>query len=296
MLDKVTNKNNFTTVQDFIDYASYFLEYIQKNKQATIVSQNENHYNFYQYNKEVDYRVTRPFNSKILYSIEEFEFAKNILLKDLTNLKLYREKSVIEDRSIINRSVYTIQQSIGFGLDALPASKSNTARKITGDLFERLILLLFIQVGINAKTGTVKVPIMDGNKKVIDMNYQHDLIVKSLKEDQPKLIGSVKTTSKDRLAKVFVDKFLYNKLTETIVPHIAIFLHDVQRKTSKKEGEYKIGQTFLTGSFKGYTLKLNPLDGVYYFDKRPIMEKDLFLKEHINTFDKLICDDIWNYL
>ncbi|MGM2837769.1 hypothetical protein [Bacillus pseudomycoides] len=296
MLSKVSNKNNFTSIQEYIDFASYFLEYIQENKQAVIVSQNEHHYNFYQYGKEVDYRVTRPFNSNILYSIEDFEINKNILLNDLSQLKRHKDKAAITDRTIINRSIYTIQQSIGFGLDALPAGKSNTARKLAGDLFERLILLLFIEVGINAKGGVVKVPVVKDGKKIVDMNYQHDLIVDRIGEKHPCLIGSVKTTSKDRLAKVFMDKFLYSRLTDTEVPHIAIFLHDVQRKSTKQEGKYGISQTFLTGSFKGYTIKLNPLDGVYYFDPRPIMQTDEFFKEHIQTFDHLICDDIWDYI
>ncbi len=296
MLDKVSNKNNFTSLQKYIDFASYFLEYIQKNKQAVIVSQNEHHYNFYQYGKEVDYRVTRPFNSKILYSFEEFEKNKKVLLNDLSQLKKHKDKAAITDRTVINRAVYTIQQSIGFGLDALPGGKSNNARKLAGDLFERLILLLLQEVGVNARGGVVKVPVIKDGKKIVDMNYQHDLIVERVGDEHPRLIGSVKTTSKDRLAKIFVDKFLYSRLTDTDVPHIAIFLHDVQRKEGKREGEYGISQTFLTGSFKGYTIKLNPLDGVYYFDPRPVMQTDEFFKKYIKTFDYLICDDIWDYI
>lgn len=299
MLNKVSDKKNFTNIQQYIDFASYFLEYIEENKQAVIVSQNEHHYNFYQYGEEVEYRVTRPFNSNILYSIDEFETYKSILLNDLLQLKVNRNKAAITDRTIINRTIYTIQQSIGFGLDALPAGKSNTARKLAGDYFERLVLLLLIEVGVNAKTGVVKVPVVKDGKKIVDMNYQHDLIVDKIGDEHPSLIGSVKTTSKDRMAKVFMDKFLYSRLTETEVPHIAIFLHDVQRKAGnagKDDGKYGISQTFLTGSFKGYTVKLNPLDGVYYFDPRPIMQSDEFFKEHIQTFDHLICDDIWDYV
>lgn len=296
MLNKVSNKENFTSVQEYIDFTSYFLEYIEKNKQAVIVSQNEHHYNFFQYGNEADYRVTRPFNSTILYSIDEFETNKNILLNYLLQLKIHRDSNSITDRTIINRAIYTIQQTIGFGLDALPAGQSNTARKLAGDYFERLILLLLIEIGVHAKSGVMKVPIIKDGKKIVDMNYQHDLIIEKNGDLHPSLIGSVKTTSKDRLAKVFMDKFLYNKLTDTAVPHIAIFLHDVQRTSAKNKGKYGISQTFLTGSFKGYTVKLNPLDGVYYFDPRPIMQSDEFFKEHIQTFDRLICDDIWDFV
>ncbi|MDR2849817.1 MAG: hypothetical protein LBW77_04640, partial [Verrucomicrobiota bacterium] len=102
--------------------------------------------------------------------------------------------------------------------------------------------------------------------------------------------------SKDRLDKIFIDKFLYNKLTETTVPHIAIFLNDVQRKKTAKENRYGIGSTFLPGHFKGYTVKLNPLDGVYYCDLRPNMRTDAILKDHIRTFDHLLLDDIWRFV
>jgi hypothetical protein len=93
-----------------------------------------------------------------------------------------------------------------------------------------------------------------------------------------------------------MDKFLYSKLTDTHTPHIAIFLHDVQRKSYKNDPtRFGINSTFLSGKFKGYTLKLNPLDGVYYFDINDNMISDPLLASQIKTFDVLICDDIWHY-
>lgn len=297
MLEKVTNKENFRSLENYIDFSSYFLEYIEKNKQAVIVSQNENAYKFFQYGEDVDYRITRPFNSDLLYNIELFENSIKTFESMLKDIKKYRSEVVIEDSNIINRCVYTIQQSIGFGLDALPAGQSNKARKVNGDLFENLILLLLNEIGVNSRSGVVKVPIKDdeGNR-LFDMNYQHDIIVNNTDSEFPQLIGSVKTTSKDRIAKVFMDKFLYNKLTEQNTPHIAVFLHDVQRANGKKEGEYKISQTFLRGHFKGYTLKLNPLDGVYYFDMRPVFYEDELLIGRIKTFDEFLLHDVWNFI
>ena len=107
-------------------------------------------------------------------------------------------------------------------------------------------------------------------------------------------IGSVKTSSKDRIDKVFLDKLMYNRLTNTETPHFAIFLHDVQR--AGKEPTYKVGQTFLTGHFKAYTIGLNPLDGVYYCDLRPVMKKDTILNQHIKSLDYLLCDDVWKFI
>jgi hypothetical protein len=295
ILDKVTNKENFKSLQDFIDFACYFLDYIEKNKQAIIVSQNEHIYNFFQYNKEADYRVTRPFNSNLLYSYSDFLSKANELVRVIKELKRYREEAEINDRSIINRTIYTIQQSIGFALDALPASQTNTARKLNGDYFELLILILLRELGIDAKNGVVQIPVKIDGQVLFSMSYQHDLVITD-NEGNVNLIGSVKTTSKDRIDKIFIDKFLYNKLTETSIPHIAIFLHDVQRKKTKDPRKFGINTTFLSGHFKGYTVKLNPLDGVYYFDPRPIMQTDTLLSQHIQTFDNLICEDIWRYL
>lgn len=295
LLDRVTNKDNFRTLQDYFDFASYFLDYIEKYKQATIVSQNENVYNFFQYGKEANYQVTRPFNSTILYTSENFSEKLNELREILKDLKHGRDQAKILNRTIINRSIYTIQQTIGFALDGLPANKVNTARKLNGDYFEQLIIFLLREIGIDAEGDTVNVPVKLNGEELFKMSYQQDLVLKD-NEGNVNLIGSIKTTSKDRIDKIFVDKFLYSKLTETSIPHIAIFLHDVQRKKNKDPRKYGINTTFLSGHFKGYTIKLNPLDGVYYFDPRPIMQTDKLLNEHIQTFDYLICDDIWQYV
>ncbi len=161
-------------------------------------------------------------------------------------------------------------------------------------MFENFIRLIIQEIGINCKSGVIQVPVMvDGNPE-FNMSYQHDLIIEN--NEDIKVIGSIKTSSKDRLDKIFIDKFLYNKLTEKSIPHIAIFLNDIQRKNTKTENEYGINSTFLSGHFKGYTIKLNPLDGVYYCDIRPNMQTENILKEYIKTFDNLLIEDIWKLI
>lgn len=175
----------------------------------------------------------------------------------------------------------------------MPAGQSNTARKINGDLFERFIRLIIQEMGTDCKAGVVQIPVCINGIKQFDFSYQHDLIIE--KDGEVKVIGSIKTSSKDRIDKIFIDKFLYNKLIEKNTPHIAIFLNDVQRKNTRRENEYGINSTFLPGHFKGYTLKLNPLDGVYYCDIRPNMLTEKILKDHIKTFDNLLIEDIWKF-
>ena len=199
-----------------------------------------------------------------------------------------------ENREMLTRSIYTIQQSIGAALDALPAGASNQARKINGDLFERFIQLLLRAVGVRCDAGTVQVPVYLGGEIQFHMSYQHDLLLYN--GEELKVIGSVKTSSKDRIDKIFMDKFLYSKLTETALPHIAIFLNDVQRKKTRRENAYGVNSTFLTGHFKAFTVKLNPLDGVYYCDIRPIMQQDGLLKQHIRTIDHFFCSDVWSLI
>lgn len=76
---------------------------------------------------------------------------------------------------------------------------------------------------------------------------------------------------------------------------MAIFLNDVQRK-GKSPKDYRINATFLPGHFKGYTIKLNPLDGVYYFDIRPNMLTEPALRDHIRTFDHFLFSELWSLL
>lgn len=294
-LNKVTDKANFLSLQDYASFATYFLEYVEKNKQAIIVSQNEPTYNFFQYDQNASYQITRPFNSQILYNSEELKDIMPRFFEIISQIRKYREGANISDREVINKTIYTIQQAIGFSLDALPTGKSNTARKLNGDYFERLILLLINNIGLEANGGTLKVPVTIDGQELFKMKYQQDLVLRD-EEGEINLIGSVKTTSKDRITKIFTDKFLYSKLTETAVPHIAIFLHDVQRANSKQEQKYKVTSTFLTNHFKGLTVKLNPLDGVYYFDPRPNMQSDAFLSSRIQTFDHLLCEDVWELI
>lgn len=287
-------KSNFTSVLDYVSFCQKYLEFVaSKGLQATIISQNENHYRFYQYKEDGHFNISRPINSNLMYEFNSAAIISDNFIDLLHNIRDLPESDVL-NREIIVRSIYSIQQSIGASLDALPAGKSNTARKINGDLFERFIQLLLKEIGIKCTTGTVQVPIYVGGEAQFHMSYQHDLLLYN--EDELKVIGSVKTSSKDRIDKIFLDKFLYCKLTDTALPHIAIFLNDVQRKNTKKENSYGVNSTFLTGHFKAFTIKLNPLDGVYYCDIRPNMQQDSLLKQHIKTIDHFFCSDIWTLI
>lgn len=288
-----SEKGNFTKLADYVGFCVRFLDFAAHGLQAVIVSQNESHYRFYQYKKDGYFNVTRPINSDLMYDAANSHVVRSRFLKALREA---RDIPAEDDKSrrIIRNSIYTIQQSIGAALDALPAGKSNNARKVNGDLFERLIRLLIVELGVDCRSGVVSIPVAADGVELFQMTYQHDLVVRF--QGEVKVIGSVKTSSKDRIDKIFMDKFLYSRLAETDIPHIAVFLNDVQRKKTRKENQFGVNATFLPGHFKGYTIKLNPLDGVYYCDIRPNMRTDPLLRSHIRTIDHLFCSDLWAFL
>jgi hypothetical protein len=294
LLKKAKDKSNFIDLKAYIKFCDEYLNYIaDDNLQAVIVSQNETHYRFFQYKKEGNFQITRPINSNLMYNATDFAKTSKEFLKILQTIKTLSKKDA-SVRSILNNTTYTIQQSIGSALDGLPAGQSNTARKLNGNLFEHFVRLIIRETGIDCKSGVVQIPVLVDGKPEFNMSYQHDLIIEN--DDDIKVIGSIKTSSKDRIDKIFIDKFLYNKLTEKATPHVAIFLNDVQRKDTRHENKYGVNATFLPGHFKGYTVKLNPLDGVYYCDIRPNMQTENILKDHIKTFDNLLIENIWKFL
>lgn len=294
LVSHATDKERFHTVENYIAFCSKYLEFVETGLQARIVSQNEIHYQFFQYRQDGSFNISRPLNSLLMYDAELFSTEALRFTRTLEQLKDGAHPSDDLRHNII-RSIYTIQQSIGAALDALPSGMSNQARKVNGDLFERFIRLLIVSLNVGCVSGTMQVPVKDSEgAELFKSSYQHDLLIS--KNDELKIIGSVKTSSKDRIDKVFMDKFLYNRLTDTALPHIAIFLNDVQRKKTRRENEYGVSATFLPGHFKAYTVKLNPLDGVYYCDVRPNMVNDTLLSQHIKTIDHFFYTDLWGLL
>ena len=290
-----TDKDRFRTIESYIAFCSMYLEFVETGLQARIVAQNETHYQFFQYRQEGSFNISRPLNSLLMYDAVSFSSEASRFMQVFEQLKDGEHPASDSLRQNIIRSIYTIQQSIGAALDALPAGMANQARKVNGDLFERFIRLLITALNVDCVSGTMQVPVKDSEgAELFTPSYQHDLLIR--KEGELKIIGSVKTSSKDRIDKVFLDKFLYNRLTDTALPHIAVFLNDVQRKKTRRGNEYGVSATFLPGHFKAYTVKLNPLDGVYYCDIRQNMVNDALLSQHIKTIDHLFYIDLWELL
>ena len=129
ILNIATDKSQFLTLEDYSDFCLTYLEFIKNNLQAVIVSQNENHYQFFQYKKEGTYNVTRPINSEMMLSFESYDSKRKKFFELLNNIRNKSAKTKA-NRKLLNDFIYTCQQAIGATLDALPANKSNLARKI----------------------------------------------------------------------------------------------------------------------------------------------------------------------
>ena len=289
LYEMARDKKRFVDLDAYVDFARRFIDFVVEpaNVSAVITSVSEHCYKFIQYKEDAGYNITRPINADLFLT-------QGDRLSALTDF-LARGRGIAElaadDRVLLNKIVYTLQQSVGCVLDALPVGVANTARKVNGDLFERLMLLVFRALGFDVGSVVERVRDIPG----VTLTYQHDLAFKV--RGELRLVGSVKTSSKDRIDKVFMDKLFYNRIRQVDIPHFAIFLNDVQRKNARDERRgFGVSQTFLQGHFKAYTLAVTPMDGVYYCDLRPVMQTDPFLKKEIKRLDRLICEDIWSLI
>ncbi|MCD4681872.1 MAG: hypothetical protein K8R86_01205 [Bacteroidales bacterium] len=240
-------------------------------------------------------KYIRPINHK-LYIQEEKDFLNNFdeLKVILGKIKL---KSPVSDyeKIVIDKTLYTIQQSIGAGLDLLV--KPNSARKHVGNRFEELIKVVFSEIGIANKKIILKIP-YETNEGTKTYKCENDLILspfdkvrsssKSLDENE--IVVSIKTTSKDRMGKMFIDKILLERFVEHPQKVIGVFLNDVQRKESDN-----ISFTLVSGLFMVYSKFLTKLDGIYYLDPPPTVRKEPYSK-YMKPFSELITNDINNIL
>jgi len=301
----VRDKTAFGSLKDYSTICRTFLSVLKKTKATRIVSPSHANYIFYQYPSKHGNKITRPLNSNLFYeNSDDAKAAFERFVAFLGDLKKYQEaaagrkaqKQYIDSREI-NRVIYTVQQSIGCIGDSF--ENSNQARKRIGQLFEKFITLIIQEVGLDCEPRTINIPIPDNPG--YEMSYELDLVFsrdKAIVASETKyihsseIVGSVKTTSKDRIDKIFLDKYLLTKLLGRNIPVIAIFLHDVQR-AQRGNSIFGINSTFKSNHFLGYTVALNKLDGVYYVDPRPEMHENVRLREQIRDFQQFLVSDLW---
>ena len=299
------DKSAFGELGHYFTLCHALLTLIEETKPTRIVSPTHHNYVFYQYDETFGHKITRPLNTDLFFeSAGEFKTAFEQFILFLADLKKFQQaitaqrgKQSYLDSNEINRVVYTIQQSVGSIGDSFDSP--NQSRKRVGQLFENLVRFVIQEIGLACESRRVTVPIP--NHPGYKMSYELDLVFsrdKVIVASETELIhpaevvGSVKTTSKDRIDKIFLDKYLLSQFLGREVPVVAIFLHDVQR-ARRGNSIFGINSTFKSNHFLGYTVALNRLDGVYYVDPRPNMVTDEQLRKEISDFQCFLVHDLW---
>lgn len=240
-------------------------------------------------------KFARPINNNLfIFNSRIFDSQYNEFLSILNKIK--NKKTITkEEHNTIDSVVYTVQQSIGVGMDFL--CNPNSSRKHVGNRFEELIRLIVTQSGVKNDKVVFKIPYPteDGEKlyscETDIVLSPHDSVKSGTKMiDKEEIVVSLKTSSKDRMGKIFLDKLLMQKFAEHPVKVVGIFLNDVQRKETKQ-----IGFTFVSGLFMVYTKFLTQLEGVYFIDPPPITQENPY-NQHIFPFSQFIVADIWKLL
>ncbi|GAB4579400.1 MAG: hypothetical protein Fur0022_21380 [Anaerolineales bacterium] len=303
----VIDTNAFEKLDDYFLICQTLLDLFTAENPTRIISPTDHNYVFFQYGGEYAHRITRPINTDLfIESPENFKTAYERFTSFLDDVRNFQDKAIQHQKinaycltNEVNQVVYTIQQSIGCIGDSF--ENPNQSRKRIGQLFEKFVKMLIQQVGLECESRTINIPIPGFEGQT--MSYELDLVISKNKAvitaetnliHPSEFIGSVKTTSKDRIDKIFLDKFMLTKLLGRNIPVVAIFLHDVQR-AKKGNSIFGINSTFKSNPFLGYTVSLNKLDGVYYVDPRPVMVENARLQEHIQDFQQFLIKDLCSF-
>ena len=286
-LDKDLQKPK-NSLEDFGNITKRILSYL-----PNILSdyQDKNNYRIYSSEIAGTKKYIRPVN-RSLFIENDSKFSNHFdELKSV--FEIIKSKKSISDseHAIINKTIYTIQQSVGAGLDLLV--NPNSARKHVGNRFEELIRIIFTEIGIANKRLVLQIP-YDTEKGVKTYKCENDLILSPYNEvrsnsssiDSNEIVVSIKTTSKDRMGKMFIDKILLERFVNHPQKVIGIFLNDVQRKESNN-----ISYTLVSGLFMVYTKFLTKLDGIYYLDPPPNANKKPY-SDYMKPFSELLTKDI----
>ena len=108
LVEVAKNKNNFVTIDDYAMFCQRYLDFIFDGLQAVIVSRNENKYRFFQYKEDGSFTVTRPINSELMLSAEEFDQAYITFREAIPHM--FDLKNEYKIRDTINKFVYDIPE------------------------------------------------------------------------------------------------------------------------------------------------------------------------------------------
>lgn len=277
------------TITEFADITVRVLNHLPNVVSNTLV---KNDYKILTSDIAGTTKFVRPINKNLfIENSQDFKLAFDKVLKTLEKIKNKKTTFSKTEKTLIDSTFYTIQQSIGAGLDLFV--NPNSARKHVGNRFEELIKVLFSEIGVSNKKMVLQIPYdTDEGQKVY--KCEMDLIISPYNKvksttkdlDENEIVVSVKTTSKDRMGKMFIDKILLQKFVNHPQKVIGIFLNDVQRKEDNN-----ISFTLVSGLFMVYSKFLTQLEGIYYLDPPPNANKSPY-SNHMKPFSELITSDL----
>ncbi len=283
-------------IQQFKDIALRVLNYIPD------VLNEESEYSGYQICSSSiagTKKSIRPFkNDLFIRDVNRFNDSFENFERLINRLKNGEREFSHDAFQLVDSVVYTTQQAMGIGLDLMV--QANSARKHVGNRFEELIRTLFGTLEISIKKVVLSIPYEtdEGNKYY---RCETDVIIspfESVRSDSSsinpnEIIISLKTTTKDRMPKIFIDKVLVEKFVGHSVRVVGISQNDVQRKDDS--ADVKISTTFVSNLFMVYTRFLAQLDGYYYLDL-PTKANERPFNQHIFPFSKFLITDVWRML
>jgi len=291
-LDKDLQKNK-NSLEDFFNISKRVRAYLPNVLSDSV---DKNGYTIYVSEVAGSKRYLRPIN-KSLYIQDDmlFEQSYTAFLQTVSKIKSKELHFDENEKNNINSFLYTIQQSIGAGLDLMV--DPNSARKHVGNRFEELIRAVFAAIGVSNKRIVLRIPYdTDEGEKIY--KCENDLVLSPYEKvnstpeqlDEKEIVVSVKTTSKDRMGKMFIDRILLEKFVKHPQKVIGIFNNDVQRKNNND-----ISFTLVSGLFMVYTKFLTEVEGVYYLDPPPTALKEPY-NRYMKPFSELITQGIFKLL
>jgi hypothetical protein len=207
---------------------------------------------------------------------------------DLTLLS--QELRQFAGEELVSKTSYTTLQAIGCVLDR--SASIQGARKNFGQRFEDFVRVILTELGIanDSFMFRTRIPIINVPYRVpldVIVNTGGRVYSNSSNVDQRDTIFSVKTSSKDRMKLIFVDRFvLKNVLNLERINYVALYHNDIQRS-----GRSKISSTFVPDSYLVLCHVFGDLP-LYYLDP-PLIAANSTFRGKIKTFDTFILHDVW---
>jgi hypothetical protein len=292
LINDLQEKKN--SLSEFESIAVRVLEYLPNVLSEKVVEKNG--YNIHFTESAGTTKFVRPINQRLfIYSPDDFRKRQERIGEAIEKMKTRNDSWSTEEKELIDSYLYTIQQAIGAGFDLL--ADPNSARKHVGNRFEELVKVIFTEIGVANKRTVLQIPYLtDEGEKTY--KCENDLIISPYAKvkstgkhiDEHEIVVSAKTTSKDRMGKMFIDKILLERFVKHDQKVIGIFLNDVQRKEDNN-----ISFTLVSGLFMVYSKFLTELEGIYYLDPPPNALKKPYNK-YMKPFSELVTKDIWSLL